>query len=356
MNFHILYPSSPPYSERGKDLLRSNVPRGDCRIRLLNFISNSPVDCRVAVIFGHACAMNWAGPAYDDVGTELTDIFWQAGYYADLIPSSEIRDQALRVDEDGNIWYGRQRYAAVVLYHPEFETAATAEFFRKAATGKTLLYRVGDWTKNFDAKPFDRDEALPSGIKPASDIKACASTVIAELRNLGIEPQTPATLTFPKWHGPETVPEVYEPNGPDTVPVAERQAMGRTSAALPSSGICRLIDGTVILASGEDDVLGDPIRKTLKVKGRDVTFDAVGVAAVRTDGNGKVEALAAGGLKSFKAGDLSIELAQRIDLALWRDANGEWKGVLQDHNGPVPDALLAITKNWTRLGVPARLT
>jgi hypothetical protein len=329
MNFHILYPSSPPYHERGKDLLRTNVPRGDCRIRLLNFISQSPVECPVAVIFGHACAMNWAGPAFDDVGTELTDAFWRAGYYADLIPSSEARDQALRVDEEGNIWYGRQRYAAVVLYHPEFETAATAEFFRKAATGKTILCRVGDWTKNFDARPFDGHAALPSRMKLASDISACANTIIAELRNQGIEPQTPATVTLPKWNG-----------------------IGRTSAALPSSGTCRLIDGTVILASGEHDVMGDPIQKTLKVRGRDATFDAVGIAAVRTGENGKVEAMAAGGLKSFRTGDVSIELAQRADVALWRDANGGWQGVLQDHDGPVPDGLLAITKNWARLRVP----
>lgn len=118
---------------------------------------------------------------------------------------------------------------------------------------------------------------------------------------------------------------------------------------------CRLIDGTVILASGEHDVLGDPIQKTLKVRGRDATFDAVGIAAVRMDQNGRVEAMAAGGLKSFKAGDMSIELAQRADVAVWRDANGAWQGRLQGHDGPVPEVLLTITKNWTRLRVPARM-
>jgi hypothetical protein len=355
MNFHILYPSSPPYTERGKDLLRSSVPRADCRIRLLNFISQSPVDCPVAVIFGHACAMNWAGPAYDDVGTELTDAFWRAGYYADLIPSSEVREKVLRVDEDGSVWYGRQRYAAVVLYHPEFETAVTAEFFRKAAKGKTILYCIGDWSRNFDAEPFEGRAALPSGMKFTSDVGACANAVIAELRSLGFEPQTPATMTFPKWHGVETVAEVFEPSGPAPGARPNEPGIGRTSAALPSSGICRLIDGTVILASGESDALGDPIRKTLKVRGRHITFDAVGIAAVRIDENGKLEAIAAGGLKSLKSDDFSIKLAQRADVALWRAANGEWHGVLQDYDGAVPDVLLAITRNWTRLGVPARL-
>jgi len=60
-----------------------------------------------------------------------------------------------RIDADWNIWFGQQRYAAVVLYHPEFENATTAGFFQQAAKGKTIIYRVGDWTKNFDAKAFD---------------------------------------------------------------------------------------------------------------------------------------------------------------------------------------------------------
>ncbi|MCY3018333.1 MAG: hypothetical protein NTW87_04775 [Planctomycetota bacterium] len=340
MNFHVLYPGNPPWTERGKQLLRSPVIRADCRIRLLNFISAAPVDCPVAVIFGHSCAMNWAGPAYDDVGMELTDAFWRAGYYADLIPSSELRDQALRVDADGNIWFGQQRYAAVVLYHPEFENATTAEFFQKAAKGKTILYRVGDWTQNFDAKAFDGNAALPSRMKVARDINGCAEAVLAELRHAGIEPQTCATMTFPKWGG-----------------------MGRTSAALPSSGICRLVDGTVILASGQNDVRGDPIQKTIKVAprhgsgqdGHDVAFDAVGVAAVRLDKDGKLEALAAGGLKSFVVGETKIELPQRADVALWKDPKGVWQGVLQDYAGHVPKDLAALCKNWIRLQVPEPL-
>ncbi|MEI7902108.1 MAG: hypothetical protein WCK89_17785, partial [bacterium] len=68
------------------------------------------------------------------------------------------------------------------------------------------------------------------------------------------------------------------------------------------SGQCRLLDGTIILASGEKDVLGDPIQKTLNVDGHEVAFDAVGVAAVRLDKDGKLEALAAGGLKRFAVG------------------------------------------------------
>lgn len=286
----------------------------------------------MAVIFGHAGAMNWAGPAFDDVGMELTDAFWRAGYYADLIPTSELRDKALRVDADGNIWFGQQRYAAVVLYHPEFENATTAGFFQKAAKGKTIIYRIGDWTKNFDAKAFDGNAALPSRMKVARDINACAEAVLAELRQAGVETQTCATVTLPRWG-----------------------SLGRTSAALPSSGNCRLVDGTVILASGQNDVRGDPIQKSIKVNGHDVAIDAVGVAAVRLDKGGKLEALAAGALTSFRCGGLAIELPERVDVALWRDAEGKWHGVLQDFSGPVPAVLLAFTHDWLRLRVPQPL-
>jgi hypothetical protein len=73
---------------------------------------------------------------------------------------------------------------------------------------------------------------------------------------------------------------------------------------------------------------------------------------VRLDGQGKVEAIAAGGLKTFKARDMTIELPERADVALWRDSKGQWQGVLMGHDGPVPDALAGITRKWTRLRLP----
>jgi hypothetical protein len=63
---------------------------------------------------------------------------------SDLIPTSEIASGALKLGKDGSIQYGKQRYTAAVLYHPEFERPDTASLFRKAAGGGTSLYRVGD--------------------------------------------------------------------------------------------------------------------------------------------------------------------------------------------------------------------
>ena len=186
---------------------------------------------------------------------------------------------------------------------------------------------------DFEGNPLDAATALPSSMKPVS-AAAAMRRAIARLKASGIEPQTLCTL---------------------------RGVAGFPASMMPKpSGQCRLLDGTVIIASGEKDVQGDPIQKTIKVTprpgsgpvGHDVSFDAVGVAAVRLDKKGKVEAMAAGGLKKFKAGDMAVELPQRADVALWRDSKGDWQGILQGYDGPVPDALARITRNWSRLRLP----
>ena len=329
INYHPVYPAP---EQKGRNwaydsLLRGGLMRGECRVRLLNFITKAPLDCPVAVVFGHACAMNWAGPAYADVGMSLTDALWRAGYPTDLIPSSDIA--SLKLSDDGLVQYGPQRYAAVVLYHPEFEKPETVAFFQRAAGGKTALFRMGAWTTGFDGKPFDGSAALPKAMAVLADTASCAKAVIARLGELGIAQQTGA---------------------------GERMSgFGYGMSAPPAAGRCRLIDGTAVLLAGVKDVAGDPIQQTFEVAGRKATVDAVGVAGIRLAADGGLEALAAGGLKRIEVGSFKLALDSPADLALWRDAGGKWHGVLQDWGGPVPHALSALTDEWLRLSVPLPL-
>ena len=331
MNFHVLWPL-PTVKEGAEAIMRSNVIAADSRIRLLNNISDAPLDCPVAVVFGHAGVMNWAGPSFEEIGTELTDAFWRAGIYADLIPTSEITNQSLRTDANGEVWYGKQRYKAVILYQPEFENASTATFFQNANSGSALLRRVGAWTKNFDAQPLNGAALLPARMTLSASINACASDVIAALTAAGIQAQTPSSGDYPLWEG-----------------------RGKTSIDMPAAGRSRLTDGTVILVAGENNRTGDPIQQTLQVNGHEVIIDAVGIAAVRLAADGTLEALAAGKLKRFKAGSVDITLNPPIDLAVWKDTNGTMQGVLQGYTGPVPSALMAIHPNWQRVAVPTLL-
>lgn len=325
VNFHPFHPLPPEAGSPYEAVMRGGLPRGDCRIRLLNFISKAPLDCPAAIVFGHACAMNWAGPAYDDVGLQVADGLRQAGYPADLIPADEIAARSLVLDADGFVRYGPQPYAVVILYHPEFEKPATAAFFRQAAGGKTTLLRVGRWTAGFDGRPFDGDAALPPEMAVLPDVKACVAAAVEQLRARGIAPQSPSN-----------------------------QAVGwdRRHLAPAAAGQCRLLDGTVILAAGEQDAAGDPIRTGFEVNGRKVQVDCVGLVAVRFEDDGHLEALAAGGLRRFETDTFRLALDQPVDVALWRQADGEYAGVLQDCPGPVPPPLAAITARWSRLAVP----
>jgi hypothetical protein len=125
-----------------------------------------------------------------------------------------------------------------------------------------------------------------------------------------------------------------------------------TSYAPPTTGFCRMIDGTVILAAGSNQASGDPIRKEFKINQYTASVDAVGIAAARLDKNGNLEALVAGGLKSFKVNNFELNLKEPADIALWKNESGKWQGVLQDWTGDVPEELLKITANWSRLEIP----
>jgi len=332
VDYHQLWPVDKKVFTRQmrfRPLFQGNLMRGDCRVRLLNFITRSPLDCPVAVVFGQPCAMNWAGPGYEDVGLQLTDALWQAGYPADLIPTTEIWPGSLKVSEKGYIQYGPQRYHSVVLYNPEFDKPVTAEFFRKAAKGKTAIYRIGDWTRDFDGKDFDGSAALPDEMTVLKDTKDAVGLITKQLELAGFVPQVKAERTI--------------------------DFLGCRSAAPPAQGVSHLIDGTHIIVSGVDDAAGDPIRQTIDVNGHEVTVDAIGLVGIRLDKQGHVEAFAGGGLKSMTAGDFKIELSERVDLALWSDEQGQFKGVLQGHDGTVPATLAKLTDDWLRLAVPTPL-
>ena len=308
MNFHPIWPA-PDFAVGDYSLHKTALMRGQQRIRLLNLISQSPLDCPVAIVFGHAATMNYAGPHFQDSGAALANAFWAAGFPADLIPSSEIESQSLKVDAGGFVGYGPQRYAAVVLYHPEFEKVASAEFWRRAAEGQSALYRIGDWTRDFDAKPVDGNELLPQTMTRAADAGKCVGAVIRGLKQQGIESQQAGQLT----------------------------------------GNCRLLDGTRVFVAADKTMSGDPLQRTMLMGSTKASFDTEGLAAVRLDASGRPAALAGGGVRTFAVSDLKIELETRADFALWRDTEGHWSGALQGCDGPIPEDLDRISTNWMLL-------
>ncbi len=323
LNVHPLYPRFDlKIGERELLLLRSGLMAGMTRLRMLDFITRAPLDCPVAVIFGHACAMNWAGPSYNRVGLEVASALCAEGYPTDLFPSSLVGSPALRLDEEGYICLGPQRYRAVVLYHPEFCGKQEWSFFRRAAMGKTIIFQVGDWTCDSDLNPLNSGEAIRQKVRICEDDDTCTISVKRYLEEAGI-----ARVTG--WSREDA-----------------------THPLPPDDGIAALTDGTCIRAKGQHNPAGDPICETFTWNGHTVEVDAIGLVAIRFAANGRVTALAAGGLKRVKTEGLELELPQRADLAFIRKPDGTCAGVLQGLSGDVPEPLLRLTPQWQRLAVP----
>ncbi|MCC6794538.1 MAG: hypothetical protein IT366_05415 [Candidatus Hydrogenedentes bacterium] len=346
INFHPLYPA--PLADGNTAILRGDLMRAEQRIRLLNYISSEPVECPVLILFGHLGALNWVGDSFGKTGVEIANELWEAGYYTDLMPTSEIRSvtmdggsgdvmewMGIRSIRNRNHWPNNYSpssvasagaYDAVVFYRPEFDEGRTMPVLRHLSLdAKTALFRVGEWNLDLRGRPLEAASALNQRMR-AVDEASCAREVIAYLKAKGVEPQTPGRMRGEKGFPDSVVPQ--------------------------SSGYCRLSDGTTILASGEKELMGDPIQKTIKVRGFEVTVDAIGVVGIQLREDGTIYALAAGGLKTFKSAAQSIELPERLDIAFFKEPGHEPRGIVHGYDGPIPDALLTLTKDWTRVRVP----
>ena len=333
LNVHPLYPRPDlKGGEREFTLMRSGLMAGMTRLRMLDFITRAPLDCPVAVVFGHACAMNWAGPSYNRVGLEVASALCAKGYPADLMPSSLVASKALKIDVEGYVCLGPQRYRAVVLYQPEFGDEKELAFFGRAAAGKSAVFRVGGWTKDFEAGSLDAEARLGANARACPDDSACAEAVVRMLGEAGVERVTEWSSNAQRWgHS------------------------GDALATPPVDGYSVLTDGTYVRVAGSKGPAGDPISETFTWRGHAVAVDAIGVVAIRFSADGKVEALAAGGLKSLKTDGLEIALPERVDLAFATGADRKTHGVIQGLTGDVPGTLLAIASDWQRLAIPTVL-
>jgi hypothetical protein len=101
----------------------------------------------------------------------------------------------------------------------------------------------------------------------------------------------------------------------------------------PLRGKARYLDGTRVWVAAENNLVGDEIILTNElledVSGKpSISASAEGLLACRFSENGKLVALAAGGLKKFEGGGVVLDLStQPKNLALWKTENGTWQYV-----------------------------
>jgi hypothetical protein len=328
LNYHPLWPSD--FDKLTTSLLQDSLLMAERRISLLNYISTAPVQSPIAVIFGHASAINFNNSVgFADVGLELSNAFWKEGYYTDLIPTSEIENGSLKINSEGMIQYGPQVYETIILYHPEYSRSEIAAFFNQASANKAnKLFRVGNQSVGFNGEMINNKKLFPESMIEFKYSEPAVAALIQDLKARGVKPQAAGAMKSSSGFSPSVMPGV--------------------------SGTIRLIDGTVIMASGRGSVMGDIIDTTININNTNVQFHATGIAAIRLDSAGNVEAFAAGGLKRLNAGNLQIELSEGADLALFKEGS-IYRGIIHGWEGKLPEALTKLTKNWTRVNVPSAM-
>ncbi len=278
------------------DLLGDDAIRAEEISRLLPLATRAPVDCPVAHVFGHERVADWLSK--DDFcnwGRPLLDGLGECGYYADAYPATELDAGTFRVDGEGFLRVGQQRYLACILH------------------------RLSDW-----------ERAKWNELVEGRDFKT----------RIFVNPEIGDVARFLD----EAHAVRQTPLGPDGMGGSKENRLP------PPDGLMFLVDGTAARVKGASpDFAGDPISGELKTNGCRVRYAARGLFAARCE-NDALTAFAGGEVTHVEGPGLSLTLDEPADIALLK-IDGEWHGVWQtsDSSAPLPSPLLSITSHWVRL-------
>ncbi|MDD3468546.1 MAG: hypothetical protein PHE53_01035 [Thermoguttaceae bacterium] len=325
VNIHPIYPTPEGVANsagfRVGEVLDTGVDIAMRRIRMLNFAGDAPLYSPIAVVFDHFGVMNWAKPEYDQVGQAIAicDALAAKGYPVDLIPSSEVMttdsDGKYQWKEikDGQLKYGVQKYSAVLLVTEPNPALSNIVTNRQSLTSLVL----GQYTTD------------------TSEISRIQDEIVQILASQNIQTQTPWSKSS-VWNS-----SIYRP--------ARR-------------GMARLIDGTILWVSAMENAGGDPISMNHEVvvshdgqTQMSISAEVTGLMAIRFNSDGQLNMLTASNLRKFSGGGIEIDLTDwdfEMDVALWKDTNGQWRGVFQAKENSLPKALSEITHNWRFLAMP----
>lgn len=288
------------------DVLNGEQVITQCRIRLLNLVSDAAPDGEVALVFGHRRIMDWSDAAYEDWGRDLSCRLWEQGFPPDLYPSDELGNGTFRVTDDGWLAVGRETYRVLIVRHLDETDRAALERLTAGRRLKTRIVDVGD-----DGDAFAQAMA---GLE-------------------GAVRQTPIEHPAPQPKG--MLWDMVYPQ-PDGVLVLNDGTKARIKALAPSQA-------------------GDRVSDTLAFAGGSVSFDAEGVFAARLGADGKIEALGGAAVRRFSAPGLEAKFSRPYDFVLRRNPAGRLEGLWQASAdaGEVPPELRRLAVNWRKLVVPS---
>jgi hypothetical protein len=172
IDYHAVNDKLWGYDLGSNDFYAKIAPLED-KIKLLDYVQRALPDARILLIFGYPAYTNSAYPnqGRDSWGiprsflNQYGDLIWRRGYLADIVPSYEIDDGDLKIDENGRANYQGQTYDSVIFDQPQGSKISTLEFLEKLDTTKQKLTILGDCNLDFAgldiSKRFAQIKAKP---------------------------------------------------------------------------------------------------------------------------------------------------------------------------------------------------
>lgn len=140
------------------------------RLGGLNSFQVAQPDSRVLIIFGMEAVSNWhlsnpgqkqwtsVGALQRDALKFANDLF-KGGYLCDIVPSTEVINQDVFINEHDKVSYGTQTYDAVIILFPEFTDVKILDFLRQYTANRGNAVLIGDCRYYADGKEAAGDFA-----------------------------------------------------------------------------------------------------------------------------------------------------------------------------------------------------
>jgi hypothetical protein len=260
------------------------------KVRLLNYFDAPRPAMNVLYLFGYPALANWFPIAsqrneWDINGSlkaeEKAVAAWTAGYRGAFASSNLIQEGKITTDEHGGILYGGHRFTALVFIGPEYSKPSTLNMLERFVAGGGKLMLDGTATHDF----------------AGNDIRAGFNTLAQKAVATSFSVDSMSKLGVPKLAIDEGA--VYD-------------------------------DGSVVLADLDSLLNNQPKPFSVTVDGHIFSGEYIGLLAIKSDAEGHLLKLAAGGLQVLKCdGKTVVTLGTPSDVVLLRNARGAYSGIVR---------------------------
>jgi len=290
VHYHALNDEHGWGADMRDPMMLKTVSAVEDKVRLLNYFDAPRPAMNVLYLFGYPALANWfpiesQRNEWDINGSlkaeqKAVDA-WNAGYRGAFASSNLIQEGKITTDGRGGVLYGGHRFTALVFIGPQYSKASTLDLLEQftAAGGRLML----DGTATED---FTGDDIHVRFNKLAQKAVATSFDIDAMIR-----------LGVPKLAIEDGA--VYE-------------------------------DGSVVLTDIDSLSDNQPKPFSISVEGHTWSGAYIGLLAIKSDAQGHLLKLAAGGLKQLNCdGKAVVTLGSASDVILLQGENGEFSGFVR---------------------------